>query len=181
MNLPNRLTIFRMMLVPVFLAFMVKFKNSADYRYLLASLLVFTFAAATDALDGLLARLRNQKTELGALLDPLADKFLLSSAAILLSLRLPLPVILPSWYAILVISRDIFILTGISIITMLKKEIIIRPSFLSKITTFLQMVTIIWIMLLLPKPHILWYISALFTFVSAIGYLIEGSRKIHVA
>ena len=62
---------------------------------------------------------------------------------------------------------------------MLKSKIKIKPSFVSKITTFLQIMTIIWVMISLPRPQIIWYTASLFTLISAFGYIIEGSKKLN--
>ena len=170
-----------MFLVPAFIALMLRFRATADQNFYLASLAVFAIAAVTDALDGFIARTRKMKTELGSFLDPLADKFLISSATIILCLRLPLPQTLPSWYGVLVISRDVLILTGVSVIYMMTGDITIKPSIASKITTFLQIVTVLWVMLAFRRPEIIWHASAAFTVISAVGYILEGGRKINAA
>jgi phosphatidylglycerophosphate synthase len=82
---------------------------------------------------------------------------------------------------VLVISRDVLILTGVSVIYMVTGDITIRPSIVSKVTTFLQIVTVLWIMLQFRRPEIVWYSSAAFTVISAVGYIIEGGRTINAA
>src|SRR4030042_5482759 len=102
MNLPNLLTLTRVLLIPVFVIFIL------DHSYLYA-LITFAIAGITDGVDGLLARLTRQKTELGAYLDPIADKLLIVSAYITLAII----EIIPSWLAVIVITRDVIIMLGI--------------------------------------------------------------------
>jgi len=104
----------------------------------LLSLIVFTVAAISDGLDGLCARFFNQRTSLGAYLDPIADKMLLASAFITLSIQ----EIIPFWLSVIVISRDILIMTGVLICTMADIKIKIQPSIISKFTTVTQLLTV---------------------------------------
>ena len=131
MNLPNLLTVLRILLIPVFVYLILAHRN-------LWALFVFAVAGFTDGLDGYIARVYDLKTRMGALLDPLADKLLLLTSYILLARlnRLPL------WLAGVVVSRDLVILSGILCLFMTKKKVDFSPSFLGKITTFVQLVTI---------------------------------------
>src|SRR4030067_1089355 len=101
MNLPNALTLIRVFLIPVFVILIIN-------RYFGWAAITFAIAGVTDGIDGLIARLTHQRTELGAYLDPIADKLLLSSAFITLAIV----AILPSWLAVIVITRDVIILVG---------------------------------------------------------------------
>src|SRR3989304_9367297 len=101
MNLPNLLTLTRVLLIPLFVIFIIN-------KYFDWALLTFAIAGITDGLDGLIARLTHQRTELGAYLDPIADKLLLSAAFISLAII----DLLPSWLSIVVITRDVIILIG---------------------------------------------------------------------
>src|SRR6184192_3297137 len=104
MNLPNSLTILRILLIPVFIGFLLYER----YEYSLAVLLL---AGLTDGLDGTIARVANQRTRLGAFLDPLADKLLLTSGFVTLSsIHL-----IPSWVTIVVVSRDAMLLLGTAV------------------------------------------------------------------
>ena len=94
MNLPNYITLARVVLIPFFIDFMI-------YGYYGPALAVFVVACVTDALDGMIARITNQKTELGAFLDPMADKLLIISAFVTLALL----GMLPGWLVIIVVSR----------------------------------------------------------------------------
>ncbi len=132
MNLPNTITLFRIALVPVFLVFLIQ------SRYGLA-VGVFVVAGLTDAIDGAIARLMNKKTTLGALLDPLADKFLVLTAFTALALmgRLPL------WLAGMVILRDAAIIAGCFYFYRLGFGGALRPTALGKLTTFVLIVLLL--------------------------------------
>jgi len=135
-NIPNILTIIRILLIPLFIIFLLK-----DMLHF--ALLVFTIAAISDALDGLFARYLDQRTLLGAYLDPLADKLLLSSAFIILAVIK----IVPGWLAVIVISRDVLILLGVAIFALANINIEIKPRITSKCTTVFQMSTIFFLLL----------------------------------
>jgi len=139
MNIPNFLSLLRIILVPVIVIFLIQ----GSYT---KTLFVFVIAGLTDALDGALARLLNKQTELGSFLDPLADKILLSTCFIALSIFS----LIPSWLAVIVISRDFMILLGIVILSMRSVTYEIKPIFVSKITTTLQIVTVFFALLLKP-------------------------------
>lgn len=175
MNIPNSLTILRILLIPVFIGFM----TYRQYGYALAALLC---AGVTDALDGLVARMTNQQTRLGEILDPLADKLLLTSAFLTLAaLHL-----VPSWVVILVVSRDVILMLGTVVAHVTNVSIDIRPTVLGKGTTLCQLtyvllvVAMIWrgvkIGALLP----LLVVMVMFTLASGFHYLYRGYRLTHV-
>jgi len=134
-NIPNTLSIFRILLVPVFLFFIVKDRFSH-------ALVVFVAAGLTDAVDGFIARAFNQKTELGANLDPLADKLLLVSVYVALTAK----GIIPLWLCVPVILRDAVIVSGVLIFRGAGRKVVIRPTIYGKLTTFLQISTVIYAM-----------------------------------
>lgn len=140
-------------------------------------MLVFIIAVITDGLDGYIARTRNQMTSLGRFLDPIADKILILSASLVLTKEIPSLIPLPLWYIVIVLSRDLCIITGTSLIYFLRGKIEIQPLLIGKITTVLQMAVIISIIIKLPNPQFLWYLSSLFTFISAFRYILDGIRK----
>ena len=139
MTIPNLISIFRILLVPVFLVFII------NNRFL-AGLTVFVLAGLSDAADGLVARLFNQKSRLGSYLDPLADKCLLVAAFICFTAMH----IIPLWLTVLVITRDILILLGASILFLKNGAYTIKPSVWGKATTFFQMATVF---LVLVEKH----------------------------
>jgi cardiolipin synthase (CMP-forming) len=130
-NIPNILTVLRILITPLFVIFLIRKMHGH-------ALLVFIFAGVTDGLDGLIARLLNQRSELGALLDPIADKLLLTAAYISLGILKTIP----GWLAVVVISRDVLIVTGIAVLKFANIPFAIRPTGISKWTTVFQLLTI---------------------------------------
>ena len=140
LTVANQLTILRIVLVPFFVLLVV-------YGRLGAALLVFMTAGATDALDGLIARRAGQRTSLGAWLDPMADKLLLLTTFIVLTLPgISLTNHLPLWLTILVISRDIVIVGVVAVVNLAVGPRTFKPSFLGKATTAVFIVTSVVIM-----------------------------------
>jgi len=171
MNLPNLLTLTRVLLIPVFVIFIL------DQSYLYA-LITFAIAGITDGMDGLLARLTRQKTELGAYLDPIADKLLIVSAYITLAII----EIIPSWLAVIVITRDVIILLGILVMLLTSYHPRIQPSFISKMTTASQLITVLLTLLVgyyppsSPLIPFAIYGTALLTILSGAHYIYVGTR-----
>ncbi len=170
-SIPNILTLVRILLTPLFVILLLSDSFST-------ALLVFFIAGVTDGLDGLIARWLNQRTALGAYLDPMADKLLLVSAYICL----PVMDAIPDWLAVIVISRDVIILLGIAIFTLTEKKYEVRPTFVSKCTTTLQIITVIVVLLdpgrfradfMLP---ILYWGTAALTILSGLHYIYFGMR-----
>jgi len=178
LTLANQLTILRIMLIPAFVLLLV-------YGYLGASLLIFGFAGITDALDGLIARRAGQRTSLGAWLDPMADKLLLVTTFIVLTLpNLSLANRLPLWLTICVISRDIVIVLTVAIVNLAIGRRTFRPSVFGKVATATYIVTAVLAMLF----NYLGYHSALvdlaiwwslaITLISAFHYIWHARRII---
>ena len=145
-TLPNVLTVFRMGLIPVFVSLLF-------YQKFLLALGVFVVAGVTDGLDGLLARRFQQQSPLGRILDPIADKLMLVTSFVVLSMRgvypTPLPnhLPIPFWVTITVISRDVFILVGAVAINMVTGFRAFQPSLPGKISTVVQIVAVATVML----------------------------------
>jgi len=173
MSIPNFLTIIRILLTPIFVISIIK-------NALALSLCIFAVAALTDALDGLIARCFNQKTELGAHLDPIADKLLLSSAYICLAIINHIP----NWLAVIVISRDVIILMGMAICYINDVHVPIKPSIASKATTLTQLITITLALLnefypLTSSIIILCWLTAILTIISGLHYVFIGMTLLH--
>ena len=176
MNIPNMLTLIRITLVPIFVILMME--NLFSY-----ALAVFVVAGITDALDGFLARVLGQQTVLGSYLDPLADKALIITSFVILSTLN----IIPSWLAVVVISRDCVILLGVSVLFLMSVSFEIRPTYVSKATTVLQLVTVFVVLLSKCLPgydyHLmivsLFWATAFFTTVSGFYYIFKGIRFIN--
>jgi cardiolipin synthase len=140
-TLPNLLTIFRMVLTPVFVSMLF-------YQKFVWALVIFVVAGITDGLDGLLARRFDQQSQLGRILDPIADKLMLVASFVVLSMPsvfptpLPRHLPIPFWVTITVISRDAFILIGAAAINMVTGFRGFRPSWPGKVSTVVQIVAV---------------------------------------
>jgi cardiolipin synthase len=173
MNIPNLLTLLRILLVPVAVIFLMQGNFTK-------ALIVLVISGITDALDGFLARILKQQTVLGAYLDPIADKALLASCFVTLSIK----GIIPGWFTVIVISRDLIILIGIAIMSIMSIPYKISPSFISKITTALQLFTLVFFLLFRIFPGLINYIwllvlqwlTVLFTVISGLNYMLRGIR-----
>lgn len=171
MNLPNYITLIRIVLIPFFIDLMI-------YDYYQWALVVFAVACVTDALDGLIARATNSITELGALLDPIADKLLILSAFVTLVLLKMLPV----WLVIIVVSRDVILILGSLVIYFLGHDLKARPSFIGKATTVFQLLVVTLSLLVqafgkeMAGIQVLYWATAVLTMVSGIHYVVRGTR-----
>ncbi|WP_456434527.1 CDP-alcohol phosphatidyltransferase family protein [Thermosulfuriphilus sp.] len=167
MNIPNLITLLRILLVPVFVIFLLR-----GYRE--EALGVFVAAGISDGLDGLLARSLKQQTILGAVLDPLADKLLLSTSYVTLAVT----GFLPDWLAVLVISRDVLIMLGVVIIFIFRSQVEIKPSLISKATTCLQIATVALALYNGGGPGLRYfvYLTATATICSGLHYVYKGIR-----
>lgn len=186
-TLATKITIARILGIPVFILVLIYYKMSLAagepvewYRHL--ALALFLVIALTDALDGYVARYRDEETRLGAILDPLADKALLLSAIILLT-RPSLPALQPQfpvWFTLIVISRDVVLLSGTFLVQWLSGHVDVRPRLTGKAATVLQMVAIVCALAAMPKPFFLGVTlaAALFTLLSGVQYVIDGIRQV---
>jgi cardiolipin synthase (CMP-forming) len=182
MTLANQITLARILLIPVFVVFAVYYSASVrggvpEEWLRWCAVAAFVIAAASDGLDGWIARRFNQRSALGVVLDPIADKGLLLTAIITLSLY-PWTVSLPLWFPILVIARDIVILVGCGLLKFLTGDVEVRPSILGKIATALQMAVVAWILLQIPAEHWVVWVAGLFTLLSGIGYTWRGVNSL---
>ncbi|HEY8413558.1 MAG TPA: CDP-alcohol phosphatidyltransferase family protein [Pyrinomonadaceae bacterium] len=170
-TVPNLLTVFRMVLIPVFVSLLF-------YQRFGLALAVFVLAGITDGLDGLLARRFNQKSQLGTILDPIADKLMLVTSFVVLSMRAVFPppvpphLPVPFWVTVAVISRDVFILVGAAAINVVTGFRGFRPSMLGKINTTVQIVAIAAIILAASVPYGTgYYLPTIYTIVFAFSVL----------
>lgn len=180
MTLPNKITLVRILLIPVFVLMAVYYGSSVsdghpDERFRYASIAFFLAAALSDGLDGWLARRFRLKSALGAVLDPIADKGLMLTAIVTLSVA-GWPHRLPLWYPVLVISRDAIILTGCGILYFLNGNLEVRPSLLGKASTFLQMAAVAVVMFQWGWYAPIVWVSGAATFLSGVGYVTDGIR-----
>jgi len=175
-TLANKITIARILLIPFFIGCLVYYDPTREALRFIA-LGVFCVAILTDAVDGFLARFFNQRTKLGIVLDPIADKLLLSSAIITMALskNLPASMQIPAWIAIIIISRDIIIVIGSVLLYLIKQHIKVRPSVFGKITTATQMSAIVITLLQFPYGFFVWLAAAVATVISGLEYIYKGS------
>ncbi len=188
MTTANKITIFRILLIPIFvwltLAYIRDFQkaNEREWQRVVACM-IFAIAAISDGVDGYIARRYHQKSELGTFLDPLADKMLLVSAMILLSIRFkdtsPFD-LLPLWFPVLVISRDLIVLGGVVLIHMLAGKVTAQPRFVGKCATFFQMIVLGWVLLKIEHPRYTWplYAAGFFTLISGVWYIFDGVKQL---
>jgi cardiolipin synthase len=174
MNIPNSLTILRILLIPVYVGFLV-------YERYDHALLVLLLAGLTDGLDGTIARVANQRTRLGAFLDPLADKLLLTSGFVTLAVMH----LIPSWIAIVVVSRDLILMAGTVLAQLTDSQVDISPTILGKGTTLFQLAYIILAVFLVSRQmdlgvlRPLLYAMVALTLTSGFHYLYRG--YVHVS
>jgi CDP-diacylglycerol--glycerol-3-phosphate 3-phosphatidyltransferase len=195
MTLANRLTILRIMLIPLFVICVTKMGDEGYEWMVYAALGVFVFTALTDAFDGMFARHRHEVTQLGTYLDPLADKMLMTTACVLLS-----TVYWPRWSRLLwftpviVISRDVFLLLGALIIFLVNGRLRLQPNIAGKITTVAQAVMIVYVLFcqslytalnaavpswMRPSMWVVQWVVIGWTIVSWLSYTYVGSKQLH--
>ncbi len=199
MTTANKITIARIMLIPVFVAMALYYGRSVQHGSPLEwqrwmAIAVFVLAAASDGIDGYIARRYNQKSRLGEVLDPLADKGLLLSGIITLSFS-SWGYEFPVWFPVLIVARDVVILSGTVTLHFLNGSVRVRPSWTGKIATALQMVAIALCMLQwnwfqktlaigrwtldFGSLDLAVWLAGFFTLVSGFGYVVRGIAQLH--
>jgi CDP-diacylglycerol--glycerol-3-phosphate 3-phosphatidyltransferase len=190
MTTANKITVVRILMIPVFVTLAIYYGESIQEGHpqdwmRFTAITVFLLAAVSDGLDGYVARRYNQRSTLGAILDPIADKGLLLSGIITLSISNwsqvdPHYGKFPAWFPVLVISRDAVILFGSAVLHILNGKVRVRPSWTGKVATVLQMAAIAWVMLQMQIIPLLYIVCAagLFTFVSGVIYVRDGVRQL---
>jgi cardiolipin synthase len=170
-TLANKISIGRIILIPFFI-------TAVAYSRLDLALIVFAGAVISDGVDGFIARTLKQQTQLGTILDPIADKLLLTSAYICFSIvsNIPQHLRLPPYVPIIVISRDVIIVIGSIMVYVVKGDIKISPSMIGKITTFFQMITIVCILVKFNYSFVVWNATIALTIVSGLDYIMKGSK-----
>jgi cardiolipin synthase len=177
MNIPNALTVMRIIFVPV----MVILLMQGEF---FKALMLFALLGISDGLDGFLARILNQQTELGAYLDPIADKALIISCFVTLSIKH----IIPGWLSVIVVSRDCIILLGVAVLSIMSVSFQIRPTMISKLTTVSQLLTVFLVLVVhalslqgeLKVVLLGFYIvTSILTVASGLNYIFKGIRFIN--
>jgi CDP-diacylglycerol--glycerol-3-phosphate 3-phosphatidyltransferase len=198
MTTANKITLTRIFMIPLFVLMAVYYGQSVArgeplewQRY--TAIAIFVIAAASDGIDGYIARRYHQRSKLGVILDPIADKGLLITALITLSVS-NWHYEMPTWFPIFVIARDVIVVMGAVVLHMLNGTVKIRPIWSGKAATALQMVALSFVLLQLnffsTKVHIgSWtlpvdfldipvYLAGLFTAVSGFAYIVEGVHQL---
>jgi len=185
MTTANKVTILRILLIPFFVVELIYYVRSGNEIHRLLAILSFAITAILDGVDGYIARRYNQISELGKILDPLADKLLLVSGIVVLSFnhgnflgQIPL------WLTGTIIGRDLLILIGVAVIRFTVGKITVRPRILGKCSTVLQMAVVIWILLKWDAgrgAH--WFLycafgAAVCTGVSGLLYVFDGMKQL---
>ena len=173
MNLPNKLTTLRVIMIPFFVFFLL-WQNGENYTFRMIALALFIIASLTDLLDGKIARKYNLVTTFGKFMDPLADKLLVCSALIcLIELNA-----LPAWMVIIIISRE-FIISGFRLIAS-DNGVVIAASYWGKFKTTFQMVSVVLLILDIPAlafvTTICVWIALLLTIVSLVDYIYKNHK-----
>jgi cardiolipin synthase (CMP-forming) len=179
MTTANKVTICRILIVPFFIVAVIYYVKTGFEWYRWLAISCFGVAAISDALDGFIARHFNQWSELGTVLDPLADKLLLMSGVVLLSLHNePYLQPIPIWLTVTILSRDILLLLGYTVIHFMAGGMSVKPHITSKTATVLQMVAVLWALFKLDARAHYWICisAAVLTGVSGLIYLFAGMR-----
>jgi len=181
MTTANKVTILRILLIPFFVGEVLYYGRNGNEMHLWLAILTFAVASILDGVDGYIARHYNQKSELGAVLDPLADKLLLVSGVVVLSFdHQPYLDSIPIWLTVTIIGRDIVILVGMVVIQMTVGKVKVMPRFIGKVATVLQMAVVLWILLGWP-PQWLFHVTlsaAVCTGLSGLLYVWDGTRQL---
>ena len=178
MTTANKVTICRILLIPFFVVSLLYYVKTGNEFYRWFSIGCFAAAALSDAIDGFIARHFNQWSELGTILDPLADKLLLVSSIVLLSFRTPYLLPLPIWLTVTVLSRDVILLAGFALIHFIAGGMSVKPHFTSKIATVLQMAAVLWTLFKLDAEIHYWIcvLAAVLAGISGLIYVFAGMR-----
>jgi cardiolipin synthase len=179
LTLPNLLSVFRILLVPVFLWSLLS-------RKAFEALLIFFLAGLTDVLDGFTARIWHQRSKLGTILDPAGDKLLMVTSYVVLSMSsVASPNFIPIWLTLVVFARDLLIVTGAFIAYLSWRQTTFAPSLLGKISTICQVGTVFLVLLLNFYQVSPWYMGAVYyltllaTLASGVHYFIYGLQTLH--
>lgn len=181
MTLANKITIFRILLVPLFIVEMLYYVSGGESLHYWLAVTSFAMAAISDGIDGFLARRFNQRSELGRFLDPLADKLLLVSGVVLLSLNnRPYFDQLPLWVTATILCRDVLIVIGLIVIHYAVGKVRFRTRISGKIATVMQMAVVLWALF---QWSSMWFeflamAAALFTFVSGMFYIYDAVTQL---
>ena len=172
MNIANKISSFRILTVPFFIACILYYSPERDYLRFCA-LAIFMLAVLSDMADGYIARRNKQLSPAGMILDPLGDKILLVSAFIFLYL-INTGIRFPLWVSLIVVSRDAIIVLGIVTIFLVGQKLDLRPTVWGKLTTAFQMFSVVSVLSRFRFSYLIWSLALLFTLISGVDYIRRG-------
>jgi CDP-diacylglycerol--glycerol-3-phosphate 3-phosphatidyltransferase len=183
MTTANKVTVIRILLIPAFVIEMICYVRTGNEGFRLAGLLSFAIASILDGVDGYIARHYNQRSKLGAILDPLADKLLLVSAIVFLNFNHALYFRqIPLWLTGIVVGRDLLLGIGVAAVRLAAGQVIVRPHLTGKLATIFQMLAVAWILLKWDFNYGLleiWILGAgILTAVSAMFYFWDAMQQL---
>ena len=178
MNIANKISTFRILSVPFFIACLLYYSPEKMYLKNVA-LTIFILGVISDGLDGYIARKAKMQSKAGLILDPLGDKLLLISAFIFLSPICRLGLKFPLWVSFIVISRDLIIIMGAVVIYMVKQSLDVYPTKWGKLTTIFQMLSVICVLLQWKLSVLVWWPAVIFTVISGIDYVKRGFKILY--
>lgn len=181
MNFANKISTFRILTVPFFVASLIYYDYPQKDYLRFVALAIFILGVISDAVDGYIARKSKQISKAGMVLDPLGDKLLLMSAFICLSIISDFPkhIKFPLWVSFIVISRDVIILLGAVVIYIVKQNITIFPTRWGKLTTTFQMLSVIAVIIQFKLSYILWTVAVIFSIISGVDYIGRGFKSLY--
>ena len=191
MTTANKITILRILLIPFFVVEILYYVETGNEVHRLLAILTFAVASILDGVDGYVARHYNQWSELGTVLDPLADKLLLVSGIVVLSFKHaplngigePPLAMIPLWLTGTIIGRDLVVGLGVMVVRLVVGKVTVRPHLTGKIATVLQMAVVLWILLKWTELHAEWLKliclgAGLFTGASGLLYVLDGTQQL---
>jgi len=177
-NIANKISTFRILSVPFFIACLLYYAPGKEYLKNLA-LIIFILGVVSDGLDGFIARKAKMQSRAGLILDPLGDKLLLMSAFIFLSPISRMSLKFPLWVSFIVISRDLIIIMGAVVIYMVKQSIDVHPTKWGKLTTTFQMLCVVCVLLQWNLAALIWWPAVILTVISGIDYIKSGFKILY--
>lgn len=178
LNTANSITIIRLLLIPVFLGLLLFYTPDAGDEWMrIAAFVVFVVAAASDGIDGFVARHFNQKTRLGAVLDPLADKLLINLSFIVLAVLTSLDTDVPRWLPVVVLGRDVTIGGGSYILNKHLGPLTPRPRMLGKLATWAHSIAIAAVVINFPYAESILMVVVTISILSLMDYLLHGYEE----
>jgi len=181
MNIANKISTFRILSVPFFIASLLYYRHPEREFLRWVAFAIFMIAVVSDAVDGYIARKSKEKSRAGLVLDPLGDKVLLMSSFLCLSFLNEFPLRFPLWVTFIVISRDAIILLGAVVVYIVKQNIDIRPTVWGKLTTIFQMCAVTAVLLQWDLSYLFWSLAVFFTVLSGLDYVRRGFKTLYAA